>query len=57
MLGTSLLRLLRDQSGASALEYGLLVALVAVLAVAGLDAVGSSLGDTVITATNSIDAR
>ena len=57
MLGTSLLRILRDDSGASALEYGLLVALVAVLAVAGLDAVGSSLSDTVTTATNSVNNR
>lgn len=57
MLGTSLLRILRDDSGASALEYGLLVALVAVLAVAGLDAVGGSLSDTVTTAANSVNNR
>lgn len=57
MLGTSILRLLRDQSGASALEYGLLVALVAVLVVAGLDVVGDSLGDTIITARNSVNGR
>lgn len=57
MFSTSLTRLLRDESGASAIEYGLLVALVSVLAVAGLDAVGSSLGHTISTANNSMNAN
>ena len=54
MFSTSLTRLLRDESGASAIEYGLLVALIAVVAVAGLEAVGSSLGDTLSTASNGM---
>lgn len=54
MFSTSLTRLLRDESGASALEYGLLIALVSVVAVAGLDAVGSSLGDTMSAAGNGM---
>ena len=57
MLGTSLIRVLYDESGASALEYGLLVALVAVLAVAGLDAVGDSLRDTIVTTRDSVNER
>lgn len=54
MFNTSLTRLLRDETGASAVEYGLIVALVSVLAVAGLDAVGSSLGDTISAANNGM---
>jgi pilus assembly protein Flp/PilA len=50
-------RLLRNQSGASAVEYGLIVALVSVLAVAGLDAFGRSLSDTVSTANNGMQVR
>ena len=54
MFGTSLARALRDESGGSAVEYGLIVALVAVLAVAGLDVLGSSLSETVSTANSSM---
>lgn len=57
MFSTSLTRLLRDESGASAIEYGLLVALVSVAAVAGLEAVGSSLGDTMSAANNGMKSH
>lgn len=57
MFSTSIARLLRDESGASAIEYGLLVALIAVVAVAGLEAVSSSLGDTISTANNGIKSK
>ncbi|MGD8809016.1 MAG: Flp family type IVb pilin [Gammaproteobacteria bacterium] len=62
MLGTSFVRtflagVLRDETGASAVEYGLIVALVAVLAVAGLDALGSSLSQTVSTANSGMTAN
>ena len=57
MFSTSLTRLLRDESGASAIEYGLLVALVSVAAVAGLEAVGSSLGDTMSAANNGMKSN
>jgi len=50
-------RLLQDESGASAVEYGLIVALVAVLAVAGLDTLGKSLGETVSTANSGMRAK
>ncbi len=54
MFSASLSRLFRDESGASAVEYGLIVALVAVLAVAGLDALGRTLNDTVSVANSSM---
>ena len=38
--------LLRDDSGATAIEYGLIAALVAVAAVAAMSAVGTSLSST-----------
>jgi len=36
-------RLLRDESGATAIEYGLIAALIAVAAIVGMSAVGSGL--------------
>ena len=54
MFGTSLSRLFRDESAASAVEYGLIVALVAVLAVAGFESLGVSLNETVSTANNGM---
>ena len=57
MFGTSIVKLLRDESGATAVEYGLIIALVGVLAVAGLNAVGSSLSETVSVANESIASR
>lgn len=39
-----LLALLADQSGATAIEYGLLAALIAVACVGGMVALGSNLG-------------
>ena len=57
MFGASIANLLRDESGATAVEYGLIVALVGVLAVAGLNAIGSSLNDTVSVANASMASR
>ena len=37
-------RFLKDESGATAIEYGLIAALIAVVLVTSLKAVGSSLG-------------
>jgi pilus assembly protein Flp/PilA len=37
-------RFLKDESGATAIEYGLIAALIAVVLVGALQAVGSSLG-------------
>lgn len=36
----------RDEKGATAIEYGLIAALVAVVIIGGLTAVGGGLGDT-----------
>jgi len=38
-------RLLRDESGASAVEYGLIVALIAVVIIIAVTALGVNLGD------------
>ena len=54
MFSSSLIRLFRDQRGVSALEYGLIAALVSVLAVAGFDALGTSLADTISVANNGM---
>lgn len=39
-------RLLRDQSGATAIEYGLIAALIAVAAIAGMTSLGTTLRNT-----------
>ena len=39
-------RLLRDDSGATAIEYGLIAALIAVAAIAAMSLVGTSLTST-----------
>jgi len=41
-----ILKIIRDQSGATAIEYGLIAALIAVAAIAAMQSVGSKLGDT-----------
>jgi len=41
-----LISLLRDETGATAIEYGLLVALIAIALVGALTATGNSLSDT-----------
>ena len=40
------LKLIRNTKGATAIEYGLIAALIAVAAIAALSSVGSKLGDT-----------
>src|SRR3954468_5334589 len=40
------LKLIRNEKGATAIEYGLLAALIAVAAIAAMGAVGSKLGET-----------
>jgi pilus assembly protein Flp/PilA len=41
-----LLRLLSDDAGATAIEYGLIAALIAVAAIAAFQLVGTNLSDT-----------
>ena len=43
---TSLMRLLKSNDGATAIEYGLIAALIAVAAVAAMTSVGTSLSTT-----------
>ena len=39
-------RFMKDESGATAIEYGLIAALIAIAVIAGASAVGGSVGDT-----------
>ena len=39
-------KLFRDEAGATAIEYGLIAALIAVAAIVGMQALGSSLNNT-----------
>lgn len=48
-------RVLGDESGATAIEYGLIAALVSVAAIAALTAMGSSLRDLFGTVSTSLD--
>lgn len=43
---TSILKLLRNEDGATAIEYGLIAALIAVAAVTAMTTVGTSLSTT-----------
>ena len=45
---------LKDESGATAIEYGLIAALVSVAAIGALTAMGSSLRDMFGTVSNSL---
>jgi len=39
-------KLFRDEAGATAIEYGLIAALIAVAAIVGMQALGEQLGET-----------
>ncbi|HEY2707479.1 MAG TPA: Flp family type IVb pilin [Caulobacteraceae bacterium] len=47
-------RFLRDESGATAIEYGLIVALIAVVIIGAITTLGTSLNSTLTTAGASI---
>jgi pilus assembly protein Flp/PilA len=47
-------RFIRDESGATAIEYGLIAALVAVVIITGLTAVGTKLSTTLTNVSTSI---
>ena len=47
--------LLRDEAGATAIEYGLIAALIAVAAIAAMGALGNSLTDTFSTVSGELD--
>lgn len=47
-------KLLRDEAGATAIEYGLIAALIAVAAITGLTALGENLGATFTTVSDAV---
>ena len=47
--------LLRDEAGATAIEYGLIAALIAVAAIAAMGALGDSLTNTFSTVSTELD--
>jgi pilus assembly protein Flp/PilA len=56
MTRANLARLLRDESGATAIEYGLLVALIAIAMIAALTTTGTSLAGVFDTVTTTMAA-
>ena len=48
-------KLRRDQSGATAIEYGLIAALIAVAAITALQGVGTSLKNTFTTTSSKLN--
>ena len=51
---TRFLQLIKNSKGATAIEYGLIAALIAVAAIAALQGVGTKLGSTFNNASNSL---
>ena len=47
-------KLLRDESGATAMEYGLIAALVAIIIVGSLNSVGAKLKNTLNTVSSNL---
>ena len=52
---TKLLQLLRDSKGATAIEYGLIAALIAVAAIAAMQGLGASLNQTFTNVSEAMD--
>ena len=48
------LKLIRNEEGATAIEYGLIAALIAVAAIAAMQNIGSSLGSTFNNVSNDL---
>jgi pilus assembly protein Flp/PilA len=48
-------KLFRDEAGATAIEYGLIAALIAVAAIVGMQALGSSLNSTFDNVSTQLD--
>ncbi|MET0250708.1 MAG: Flp family type IVb pilin [Novosphingobium sp.] len=51
-----LTKLLHDESGATAIEYGLIAALIAVAAITAMQGLGNSLTTTFETTSNKLDS-
>jgi pilus assembly protein Flp/PilA len=54
MMKTKIRKFFREEAGASAVEYGLLVALIAVAILGAVSALGTGLSDTFTSAKNSL---
>jgi pilus assembly protein Flp/PilA len=50
-----LMRLFRDEEGATAIEYGLIAALIAIVIIAALTLVGTSLNDKFTSVSTAVD--
>jgi pilus assembly protein Flp/PilA len=50
-------KLFRDEAGATAIEYGLIAALIAVAAIVGMQALGDSLSTTFTNVSDELDAN
>lgn len=50
-------KLFRDEAGATAIEYGLIAALIAVAAIVGMQALGDSLDTTFNNVSDVLDAN
>ena len=50
----NLIHVLKDNKGATAIEYGLIAALIAVAAIGGMTALGSGLNDTYTDVSNAL---
>lgn len=50
-------KLFRDEAGATAIEYGLIAALIAVAAIVGMQALGDSLDTTFTNVSAELDAN
>jgi len=53
-MGVSITRFIRDESGATAIEYGLIAAGIAVAIIATVQALGTSLNSTFSTVSTSL---
>ena len=49
-------RFVNDESGATAIEYGLIAALIAVAAIAAMNSLGTQLGETLNNVSNEMAA-
>ncbi|MBI1402741.1 MAG: Flp family type IVb pilin [Porphyrobacter sp.] len=50
-------KLLRDEQGATAIEYGLIAALIAVAAIVGMQALGGTLNETFSNVSTKLDSN
>jgi pilus assembly protein Flp/PilA len=52
---TTVLKLLKDEDGATAIEYGLIAALIAVAAITALTSIGTNLNKTFTNASDNLN--